>query len=42
VNLVWDVDRGITQERPSDAPPEVAELAVATAVGLDTTGRLVE
>jgi succinate dehydrogenase / fumarate reductase, flavoprotein subunit len=42
VNLVWDVDRGITHERPSEAPPEVAELAVATAVDLDTTGRLVE
>jgi succinate dehydrogenase / fumarate reductase, flavoprotein subunit len=40
VNLVWDLDGGITQESPPEPSPEVAELAASPV--LDTTGRLLE
>jgi succinate dehydrogenase / fumarate reductase, flavoprotein subunit len=40
VNLVWDLDGGMTHESPPEPSPEVAELAAGPV--LDTTGRLLE
>jgi succinate dehydrogenase / fumarate reductase, flavoprotein subunit len=40
VNLIWDLDNGVTHQRPAE--PSAAVAALARGPNVDTTGRLLE